>query len=173
MRMLRATKFTLSSSCILLVAMKWKLLNHVWLYNLMDYTVHEILQASILEWVAVPFSRESSQPRDRTQVTRIAGGFFTIWATRGAPISGRTKTKSWIFSFLCSLFFFCIILSYFNSTHFKALNTFLSSPFFTHQMDSFTLLLAAATKYWYHLYTIQGLLLLLSRFSRVWLCATP
>ena len=36
MRMLRATKFTLSSSCILSVAMKWKLLSHVWLYNLMD-----------------------------------------------------------------------------------------------------------------------------------------
>ena len=36
-----------------------------------------ILQARILEWVALPFSRESSQPRDRTQVSRIAGGFFT------------------------------------------------------------------------------------------------
>ena len=37
-----------------------------------------ILQARILEWVAMPFSRESSQPRDRTQVSRIADGFFTI-----------------------------------------------------------------------------------------------
>ena len=43
----------------------------------MDYTVHGILQARILEWVAVPFSRGSSQPRDRTQVSHIAGGFFT------------------------------------------------------------------------------------------------
>ena len=43
----------------------------------MDYTVHGILQASILEWIAFPFSRGSSQPRDRTQVSRIAGGFFT------------------------------------------------------------------------------------------------
>ena len=42
-----------------------------------DYTVHEILQARILEWAAVPFSREFSQHRDRTQVSRIAGGFFT------------------------------------------------------------------------------------------------
>ena len=40
----------------------------------MDYTVHGILQARILEWVAFPFSRGSSQPRDRTQVSRIAGG---------------------------------------------------------------------------------------------------
>ena len=39
-----------------------------------DYMLHGILQARILEWVAVPFSRESSQPRDRTQVSRIAGG---------------------------------------------------------------------------------------------------
>ena len=53
----------------------------------MDYTmelVHGILQARILEWVAVPFSREYSQPRDQTQVSHIAGGFFTSWATREA-----------------------------------------------------------------------------------------
>ena len=43
----------------------------------MDYTVHGILQARILEWVVIPFSRGSSQPRDRTQVSCIAGGFFT------------------------------------------------------------------------------------------------
>ena len=50
----------------------------------MDCTVHGILQARILEWVAFPFSRGSSQPRDRTQVSCIAGGFFTSWATREA-----------------------------------------------------------------------------------------
>ena len=44
--------------------------------------VHGILQAKILEWVALPFSRGSSQPRDRTQVSHIAGRFFTSWATR-------------------------------------------------------------------------------------------
>ena len=48
------------------------------------YTVHGILQAKILEWVAVPFSRGSSQLRDRTQVSHIAGQFFTNWATREA-----------------------------------------------------------------------------------------
>ena len=42
-----------------------------------DYAVPGILQARILEWVDVPFSQGSSQPRDRTQVCRIAGGFFT------------------------------------------------------------------------------------------------
>ena len=50
----------------------------------MDYTVHEILQARILEWVAFPFSRGSSQPRDRTPVSCIASGFFTNCATREA-----------------------------------------------------------------------------------------
>ena len=39
---------------------------------------------TILEWVAYPFSSRSSQPRDRTQVSHIAGGFFTSWATREA-----------------------------------------------------------------------------------------
>ena len=50
----------------------------------MDYIVHGILQARILEWVAIPFSRGSSQPRDQTQVSHTAGGFFTSWATREA-----------------------------------------------------------------------------------------
>ena len=46
----------------------------------MDYTVHGILQARILEWVALPFSRASSKPRNHTQVSRIAGRFFASWA---------------------------------------------------------------------------------------------
>ena len=49
------------------------------LCNLMDYTVHGILQARIPEWVAIPFSRASSQPWDQTQVSHIIGGFFTSW----------------------------------------------------------------------------------------------
>ena len=51
----------------------------------MDCTVHGILQARILEWVVVPFSRGSFQPRDWTQVSLIAGRFFTNWAIREAP----------------------------------------------------------------------------------------
>ena len=43
----------------------------------MDYTIHGIHQTRILEWVAVPFSRGSSQPRGRTQVSHFAGRFFT------------------------------------------------------------------------------------------------
>ena len=55
--------------------------------NPMDYIVHEILQDRILEWVAFPFSRGSFQPRDWTQVSCIADGLFTNWATREAPFS--------------------------------------------------------------------------------------
>ena len=47
-------------------------------------SVHEISQARILEWVAISFSRGSSQPRDRTRVSCTAGRFFTDWATREA-----------------------------------------------------------------------------------------
>ena len=42
-----------------------------------DCIVHGILQARILEWVAFPFSRGSSHPRDRTQLSHVAGAFFT------------------------------------------------------------------------------------------------
>ena len=47
------------------------------LCDAIDYTVHGMLQARILEWVAFLFSRRSSQPRGQTQVSCIAGGFFT------------------------------------------------------------------------------------------------
>ena len=70
----------------------------------MDYTVHGILQARILEWVATPSSRGSSQPRDWTQVSRIAGGSFTgtewvhpckILST--VPGTQQMFTKHWLF----------------------------------------------------------------------------
>ena len=61
---------------------KWKLLSHEQtLCDPVDYTTHGILQARILEWVNFPFSRGSFQPRDWTQVFRIAGRFFTSLAT--------------------------------------------------------------------------------------------
>ena len=61
------------------------------LWDPMDYSspgssVHGILQARILELVAISFSRESSQPRDRTWVSCIAGRFITIWTTGEAHI---------------------------------------------------------------------------------------
>ena len=47
-------------------------------------SVYGILQARIREWVAMPSSKGSSQPRDQTQASLIAGRFFTDWATREA-----------------------------------------------------------------------------------------
>ena len=57
------------------------------LWDPMDYSppgssVHGILKARVLEWVAISFSRRPSQPRDQTQVSCIASGHFTVWATR-------------------------------------------------------------------------------------------
>ena len=60
----------------------------------MDYTVHEILQARILEWVAFPFFRGSSQHKDQTQISRIAGGFFTNWATEKPQKAALNGTES-------------------------------------------------------------------------------
>ena len=54
-------------------------------YSLPGSSVHGIFQARVLEWVAISFSRGSSQPRDWTQVSHIVGRCFIIWATREAP----------------------------------------------------------------------------------------
>ena len=62
---------------------KWKSLSHVWLFvNPWTIQSNGILQARILEWVAVPFSRGYSQPRNQTRVSCTAGRFFTNWAIR-------------------------------------------------------------------------------------------
>ena len=54
------------------------------LSNPTDYTVHGVLQARKLQWVAFPFSSGSFQSKDQTQVSCISGGFFSSWATREA-----------------------------------------------------------------------------------------
>ena len=57
-------------------------------------SAHGILQARVLEWVAISFSRGSSPPRDWTQISCIAGRRFTFWATREAPILSNGIIKS-------------------------------------------------------------------------------
>ena len=78
-----------------------KLLSHVRLCatDPMDYTVHGIFQVGTLEWVTFPFSRGSSQPRARTQVSCIAGRFFTSWAQRKPKNTGvgSLSLLQWIF----------------------------------------------------------------------------
>ena len=68
----------------------WKVLDTQWCPTLCDpmdwgppgFSACEILQARILEWVAIPFSRGSSQPGDWTQVFCVAGRLFTVWTNR-------------------------------------------------------------------------------------------
>ena len=57
-----------------------------------------ILQARLLQWVTIPFSRGSSRPRDGTQVSCIAGRFFTVWATREAPLGNSGWNKPAVYS---------------------------------------------------------------------------
>ena len=59
--------------------------NSLWPHAL--WPSYAVLQARILEWIAIPFSRGSSRPRDQTQVSWIAGRFFAVWAT------GKSKLK--------------------------------------------------------------------------------
>ena len=75
------------------------------LYPTPGSSVHGILQARTLEWVTMPFSGGSFQPRDRTRVSCIADRFFTIWATRETPIiSLNSKPKVKLFRALISWF---------------------------------------------------------------------
>ena len=84
-------KHTLTNYNLLIKVWKWKssvvsnFLHHI------DYIVSEILQARIMAWAAIPFSSRSSQPGDRTQVSHIAGRFFTVWATYGGDKTDRKR----------------------------------------------------------------------------------
>ena len=83
-----------------------QLLSRVWLFsNSMDCSLpcspdHGILQSKILEWVALSFSRGSSQPRDGTCVSCIGGQILYHWATQEAP---ERRNLSWGAHFLCIL----------------------------------------------------------------------
>ena len=68
------------------VTKSWTRLKRLSMHMCMDCnppgsSLHGTLQVRILEWVATPFSRGSSWTRDWTQVSRVADGFFTVWAT--------------------------------------------------------------------------------------------
>ena len=77
-------------------------------YSQSGSSVHGIFQARILEWVGVPFSGGSSQPRSRTQVSHIAGRFSTAWITREAHIY-RYISIFFFWSFLIMVY--CKILN--------------------------------------------------------------
>ena len=74
-------------------------------YSLPGSSLHGILQARILEWVAISFSRGSSWPRDWTRVFRIAGRRFNLWATRKPPAPQLESINSSALSLLHFFFF--------------------------------------------------------------------
>ena len=89
--------FSISLSCVQLLATPWTIARQAPLSM-------GILQARILEWIAMPSCKGSSQHRDRTQVSRIAGRFFTVWATKEAYLCCYLPHKcSWIFVVVHSL----------------------------------------------------------------------
>ena len=92
-----------------LVAQSWPTLCEPRDYRLSGSSVHRILQARVVKWVAIPFSKGSSQPRDRTWVSCIAGGFFTIWATREAVLY-KSKINKTISLILFILLFYCYLV---------------------------------------------------------------
>ena len=78
---------------------KWKLSHSVQLFATLWAVVCQTpppLEARILEWVAIFFSRGSSQPRNWTKVSCIAGRFFTIWATRESHVV-KLLSRVWFF----------------------------------------------------------------------------
>ena len=102
-----------SLSCVRLFVTPWTVC------SLPGSSVHGIFQAGVLEWGAISFPRGSSQPRDRTWVSRIVGRCFTIWATREVTtiwvtreaevkwhvnLKGCQKSQIKIRNILCSIF---------------------------------------------------------------------
>ena len=78
--------------------------------SLPGFSVHGILQTIILEWVAIPFSRGSSWPRNQTQVSCTPGRFFTIWPTREASSFIHVVACVKIFFFLKN--FYCSYMGF-------------------------------------------------------------
>ena len=68
-------------------------------------SVHRILQARILEWVAIPFSRGSSRPRNWIGVSCIAGRYFTVWATRNHHELLVIEAEQWLWGTWLYIFF--------------------------------------------------------------------
>ena len=98
----RTTPYRVSNSTVRRLACslrKWSVSSLVMSDSLLSHrmepgsSVHGILQARILEWAAISFSRRSSHPRDQTWVSGIAGRFFTLSATRREDLSAALESS--------------------------------------------------------------------------------
>ena len=88
-----AVKNKKSNICEVLAAQSCLTFCHPMDCSLPGSSVHRLLQARNLKWVAIPFFRGSSWPRDQTQVLWIAGRFFTFWCTAEAPTYVKVPRK--------------------------------------------------------------------------------
>ena len=95
-------KLGITLPCVCLVTQSCPTLCDPMDCSLPGSSVHGILQARILEWIAMPSSRESFWPRNQTGVSHVAGRFFTSWATREAHCQAMVCCK-----YIC-LFIFCL-----------------------------------------------------------------
>jgi len=87
------------------------LLAHLCRLFVTPWTEEPILQAKILEWVAIPFSRGSSQPRDWNWVSYSVGRFFTIWATKDylfISLGGTLLPNAFVVHVLCARIYFSL-----------------------------------------------------------------
>ena len=114
-------------------------------------SLHGILQARILEWVAISFSRGSSWPRDQTQVSCIAGRRFNLWATREAqsPVLNPcglnsqiplTSSRNWSYRFPWNvhMLLWCWDLGKIQSDDLQHWHSFMFSSYFHAGVDLFT-----------------------------------
>ena len=79
--------------------------------SLSGSSIHGIFQARVLEWIAISFSRGSSWPRNRTQVSHIAGRRFTFWATREALIIRLVPEKNYLLSDLSHYYLGILVIT--------------------------------------------------------------
>ena len=116
-------------------------------------SVHGIFQGRILKWITIPFSRGFSRPRDRTQVSRLGGRRFNLWATREAHFLYRIQqwrmfilpNPSWIVPH-GFYYFYHVLLSFHKQTHTKGFCAWFRFSFFIF-LDVFTLYLGNITNY--------------------------
>ena len=107
-------EFILYYMCVCLVDWSYLTLCNPMGCSLPGSSVHGFLQARLLEWVAIPFSTGSAPPRDQTQISCIAGGFFTVWSTREAHTILYTYTIIlYIFKWSMITVYVQVILYYF------------------------------------------------------------
>ena len=143
-------------------------------------SVYGILQAKILEWVAISFSRGSSRPRDWIWVFHITGRCFTLWATRGAlfflrdPYNANVGTFAFVsevsravFIFVFPFFFLYSVLHHFHHSVFQVTYPLFYFSYSTIDCSSLVFLLFSSPRSLVNISCIVSIL-----FPRTWIVFT-